>query len=61
MTAAERAIIRLEMEIRHKSIQHEHYMKNSQASEATRTFVYLRGICDAVAILRDEIKRERKQ
>jgi len=61
MTAAERAIIRLEMEIRYKSIRHEHYMKTGVASAATRTFIYLKGLSDAVAILREEMQKERKQ
>jgi hypothetical protein len=61
MTAAERAIIRLEMEIRAKSIEHTHFMRNGSGSAATRTFIYLKGLSDAVAILREEMQKERKQ
>ncbi len=61
MTAAERAIKRMEDVIVTLSKEYELYMRKDCVGKSVNIFCRLRGLSDAVAILREEMQKERKQ
>ena len=61
MTAAERAIKRIEENLHDLSERHREAMLRHRFHEATLTAREILGVFNAVVILREEMQKERKQ
>jgi hypothetical protein len=61
MTAAERALKRMEEKLREMSEQHSEAMSKERLQAATGIWIKATGFYGAMQILREEMQKERKQ